>query len=194
MQNLSNKYKIYFSLILIAALFGIAYLSLIYNVGNLSVQSYNPAKLNGETFNSIYNTTAAYVEYVNESSYIVFYPNLHNVYINLSKAKNVSKKDPQMADSLLKSAYVESHKQLENINVYKIPALIVTVILTIITLLYLYYLTIPINKPSINKKSKVIVKHSTKKIKGVKTIRVKSKKVSRKQKTNKKAAKKGNRK
>ncbi len=193
MQNLSNKYKIYFSLILIAALFGIAYLSLIYNVGNLSVQSYNPAKLNGETFNSIYNTTAAYVEYVNESSYIVFYPNLHNVYINLSKAKNVSKKDPQMADSLLKSAYVESHKQLENINVYKIPALIVTVILTIITLLYLYYLTIPINKPSINKKPKVIVKHSTKKIERTRRTKVKSK-VSRKRKTNKKAAKKGSQK
>jgi predicted PurR-regulated permease PerM len=90
------------------------------------------------SINSTINATASYIQQVNQSAYLIFYPNLAQAYGYLQKAENISKTNTTGAYSLLSKARASAAQQESNLDSEKQDSLIVMVLLTIITTLLLY--------------------------------------------------------
>ena len=72
------------------------------------------------------NSTLAYVNMVNESSYLIYYPNLTQAYDDINQAKNASITNPPRALSLLSQAHQSAQQQLNTLNSEKQTAEITT--------------------------------------------------------------------
>ncbi len=94
------------------------------------------------------NITASYIEQVNKSSYLVFYPNLKQAYTYLDKAEGIKNEDPSLAFSTLNMAYSSAQGQLASIDRYEYISLYITIILTAITAIALYLIMKPVNPKS----------------------------------------------
>jgi hypothetical protein len=87
------------------------------------------------------NSTASYIEQVNQSSYLIFYPNLTSAYKYLEMARNESQLNQDYALSLLakarESAQTEQNLILryQNISLYSLAAL--TVFLAIVLYVFM---------------------------------------------------------
>jgi hypothetical protein len=65
------------------------------------------------------NSTRSYVDTVNESAYLIFYPNLTAAYNYVDSAANVSHTNPAYAQVLLGKARESAEAQLAGIDRYK---------------------------------------------------------------------------
>ncbi len=81
----------------------------------LSLFSYSRAAGIGTAINS----TLDYVNMVNQSAYLVFYPNLSASYGYISSAANVSHTNPAYGQELLAMAMSSAKRQLDDINAYR---------------------------------------------------------------------------
>lgn len=88
-------------------------------------------------FSHALNLTLGYLKLVNQSSYVVFYPNMKYSAILVQKAKNASLKNPSIAYSLLSEARANATEQLNAVNQYEDISFITMVMLAIITGLFL---------------------------------------------------------
>ncbi len=91
-----------------------------------------------QSINSSINSTTAYIQQVNESAYLIFYPNLSSAYNYLQKAENVSGTNATMAYVLLSEARASAAKQQDYLNGEKQVSAAVMAALTIITALLLF--------------------------------------------------------
>lgn len=71
------------------------------------------------------NSTAQYIKSVNESAYLVFYPNLAQAYNALGQAENVSRDNSTAAYALLATARSDAQSELQRISQYKQDSLYV---------------------------------------------------------------------
>ena len=81
----------------------------------LSLFSYSQATGIGAAINS----TLDYVNMVNQSAYLVFYPNLSASYSYIGSAANVSHANPAYGQELLAMAMSSAKRQLDNVDAYR---------------------------------------------------------------------------
>ena len=97
----------------------------------------------GYSMNTTINSTLAYVNKVNQSAYLLFYPNLAPAYNDINKAINVSKTNPAYAYTLLGDATSSADNQLNLINGYMDISFFVLVVIALLLTFLLYKLMKP---------------------------------------------------
>ncbi len=107
-----------------------------------------------QSFNASFNSTLGYLTMVNQSSYLVFYPNLNKAYNLTYTAKKIYKEDPQLAYMDLSEAKTLAAGQLAYINRYQNVSFIALAVITVITAYLLY--RIVYGSPNGRRKSKVM--------------------------------------
>ena len=110
--------------------------------------------LQNMSINASINYTENFINNVNSSSYLLFYPNLGNAYAYLSKAENVSKSNQSYAYTLLNKALDSATAQQESIYRYRFVSFVVLVAVAIAISVYLYSLMIPYKKKGSKKQNK----------------------------------------
>lgn len=96
-----------------------------------------------QQINQSINSTGNYIESVNQSGYLVFYPNLTQSYKYFYEAKNVSKTNPILAMQLLSQASQSATNQLNILNQKRQGSLYVMLVLTAIVAAILYVVMKP---------------------------------------------------
>lgn len=99
------------------------------------------------------NSTASFISQVNESGYLIFYPNLTAAYANLNLAKNESMVNPPYAYELLAKARSSAQSQENSINQYKTYSLYVLIFFAFVLVILLYVLMRPIKSSRGRRKS-----------------------------------------
>jgi len=89
-------------------------------------------------FSLALNNTIAYIERVNQSSYLVFYPNLQQAYAYASLANSTFKNGSAQAYALLSDARKSAAVQLEYINSYRTVSFYIMLVLTAASAVWLY--------------------------------------------------------
>jgi len=112
--------------------------------------SYTP-----EQARHIINETANYINLVNESGYLIFYPSLSEAYAYMNNATKFYNSSPDLAVSYALKAKQIALQEEEKLNSYKLISLISTLIFTIIMLVTLYFYMKPIRKIRPQKHRKV---------------------------------------
>ncbi|MGC8670112.1 MAG: hypothetical protein ACP5TL_03105 [Candidatus Micrarchaeia archaeon] len=105
--------------------------------------SYAGANVTG-SLNSSINSTKEFITLVNQSAYLIFYPNLTAAYSYLNKAENMSTKDPQNASSLLAKARSNAEEQLNTIYKYRTDSVVLLSIIGIILAFLIYFYMRPL--------------------------------------------------
>ncbi len=100
------------------------------------------------------NSTAAYIQTVNESGYLIFYPNLSQSYALLAKAQNESTSNPSQSLSLLTMARQSADQQLQIIDSYRNTAAVIVAIFVIVIGTLLYYTMIPYRRRNTRKRAR----------------------------------------
>ncbi|EET90007.1 MAG: hypothetical protein LVQ97_00065 [Candidatus Micrarchaeales archaeon] len=118
-----------------------------------STQAYSNATAL-QSFNASFNSTVGYLTMVNQSSYLVFYPNLNRAYNLTYTAKKIYKEDPQLAYADLSEAKTLAARQLAYINQYQDVSFITLAVITAITAYLLY--VIVYGSPKGRRKAKVM--------------------------------------
>ena len=88
--------------------------------------------------NSIINNATAYVNTVNQSGYLIFYPNLTKAYSYLNKSEQVYKSDPNAAVRDANLAMDSAKSQYERISAYRSTSFIVMAIATVVSFVLVY--------------------------------------------------------
>lgn len=83
---------------------------------------------------------------VNESGYLVFYPNLTSAYANLAKAQQLYNKSPQSSVYYSQQAISEANAQYQEISVYKYYSALAMGALTLFFIFLLLKLFVPVRK------------------------------------------------
>lgn len=91
------------------------------------------------------NLTLQYVNNINQSSYLIFYPNLTKAYADINLARNESQINAPYSYVLLAKARQEAQYQLSLINQYRSESLYVLIIFGILFVILLYVLMKPAN-------------------------------------------------
>ena len=112
--------------------------------------SYTP-----EQARQIINETANYINLINESGYLIFYPSLSEAYAYMNNATKFYNSSPDLAVSYALKAKQIALQEEEKLNSYKLISLISTLIFTIIMLVTLYFYMKPIRKIRPQKHRKV---------------------------------------
>ena len=112
--------------------------------------SYTP-----EQARQIINETANYINLVNESGYLIFYPSLSEAYAYMNNATKFYNSSPDLAVSYALKAKQIALQEEEKLDSYKLISLISMLIFTIIMLLLLYLYMKPIRKIRSQKHRKV---------------------------------------
>lgn len=113
---------------------------------------YGAAMAGAQSLNSSSNLTAAinstqqYISKVNQSAYILFYPNLAASYAYLNLAENVSSTNASYSYALLAKARASAQNQEAGISKYEQISLYVLVALAILLAIILYAFMIPYKK------------------------------------------------
>lgn len=76
------------------------------------------------------NYTLEYVDMVNSSAYLIFYPNLAKAYSYIDEANTIADSDPARAAFLLNTSIEYSRAQLQRLNGLRYYSLIVMIIIT----------------------------------------------------------------
>lgn len=97
---------------------------------NATIQSLN--------ISAAINYTNNTINAINESNYLIFYPNLAQSYFYLSWAENVSKNDTPMAYTLLDNALYTAKQQQQSIYKYAFISFVVLLVLAIVVALLIY--------------------------------------------------------
>lgn len=84
-------------------------------------------------FSHALNSTLRYLKLINQSSYVVFYPNMKYSAIFIQKAKNASVENPSMAYSFLSKARINATEQLAAVNKYKNISFVIMAVLALLT-------------------------------------------------------------
>jgi hypothetical protein len=127
------------------------------NINNSNTNNKNIINLSNQSshiFNNNLKETLAIIDKVNNSAYIIFYPNLSNSYKYLQEAKNESSKNLSYALILLNKSRENALLQESILNKMKVITFIIVLILTVITSIVLYFIIIPGKILAINKISK----------------------------------------
>jgi len=136
-------------LIALSVLFIFFISSILLNYQNISINTTNNTanntnSLSNTTSNNIFNSslknTLSIINEVNNSAYIIFYPNLTSSYKYIKEAENISSKNLSLALSLLNKSKDNALIQEELLNKNKVFAFIITLIITIITIVILYFI------------------------------------------------------
>lgn len=90
------------------------------------------------TFIKNFNNTETYIQNVNMSAYLIFYPNLKQAYTYLNLSKITYSTNPQKAYKFLNMSFNSASTELHKINSYKEYSLIVMIILSILSGIVLY--------------------------------------------------------
>ncbi len=112
---------------LLASAFGFVLLQ------TLAQQSYTPQQAN-----AIISGVISYVNAVNESGYIIFYPHLDGAYSYLSNATKLYNVSPDTAVAYALKAKELASVQLAKINSYKLISFFVVLAFTLVMLFLLY--------------------------------------------------------
>ncbi|MDE1825837.1 MAG: hypothetical protein KGH61_04750 [Candidatus Micrarchaeota archaeon] len=110
-----------------------------------------PASVAGTNYTSAYassviNQTQAYLDTVNQSAYLIFYPDLSKAYSYLGQAREIYQSSPSGA---IENAYLArsyATEQYQSISAYRSASLPVVIILALLSLAWLYYVMKPIKK------------------------------------------------
>jgi hypothetical protein len=118
-------------------LLGMALLAMLLFFNKVSAQQ---PVINSTNITMLINSTQSFINQVNKSGYLVFYPNLAQSYKYLDMAKNVYQSNQTDAYYLLAEARSSAQMQLQSINKYRQISLYAMVILAIVSsvLLYIY--------------------------------------------------------
>ena len=101
----------------------------------------NLGSVNSSYALNIINNTYLYIETINESGYLIFYPNLSQSYSLLNKAKEIVNQSPSVAIDLANEAKASADNAYQKIQSYKYASFLVVLILLFI-FSYLLYKTI----------------------------------------------------
>jgi hypothetical protein len=93
---------------------------------------------NGTNITQAINSTASYVNTINQSSYLVFYPNLTAAYRYLNLSENASRTNPTYAYSLLAEARSSARHQQLAIQQYANLSLYLLIAIAIVLAVVLY--------------------------------------------------------
>ncbi|MGI0100237.1 MAG: hypothetical protein ACREBH_00725 [Candidatus Micrarchaeaceae archaeon] len=100
------------------------------------------------------NSTKQFISTVNQSSYLVFYPNLTESYMYLHMAVNESKSNPGYAYILLGEAKASAQHQKQKLASYKTVSLYVLAAFTLVFAASIYVLMRPYRPKTGRKSSK----------------------------------------
>ena len=95
-------------------------------------------KANNPNVTLAINDTAQYIQQVNQSAYLIFYPNLTQAYSYLNQAKNASQKSPSYAQLLLTKASESAQQQQNILNSEKSDATIAVAVLFFVSTVSLF--------------------------------------------------------
>ena len=132
----------------IMAAFFILPLILFFNANSITHIQNN--SISNTSLSSQINSTLSYINQVNQSSYLIFYPNLSSAYNEINMARNSS--NSITINHLLESAKSSAEQQNNMLNNYRYISFIVMLILVIFSSILLYKLTLPFNSKKINRK------------------------------------------
>lgn len=93
--------------------------------------------------NGILNQTSNYLGEVNESGYIIFYPNMTSPYSYLSDAYNALNASPDQAVAYANMSMGAAQEQYNRISAYKSESLVVMALLTLISAAVFYAFVMP---------------------------------------------------
>ncbi|MGI0141791.1 MAG: hypothetical protein ACREBF_04050 [Candidatus Micrarchaeales archaeon] len=96
--------------------------------------------------NQTINQTMSYVNLVNQSGYLIFYPNLSGAYAYLAKAQNIYTTSPSSAILYANQAKAIAKEQYAQIGTYRTTSLAVMAILTVAFFIWLYGIMSPMKK------------------------------------------------
>ena len=103
----------------------------------------------------IINETANYINLVNESSYLIFYPSLSEAYAYMNNATKFCNTSPDLAVSYALKARQIALQEEDKLNSYRLISLIFMLIFTIIMFFLLYFYMKPVRKTKLQKHRKV---------------------------------------
>jgi len=127
------------------ALYTVIFFFVLALAGTMLMQSADAVTANTSISASI-NSTESYINMVNKSEYIIFYPNMTSAYRYLSMAKNASKTNPQYAMVLLNEARLSAEAQLVSVYKYRTLSVAVLAITGIILAIIIYWYMRPVAK------------------------------------------------
>lgn len=99
--------------------------------------------INGTSYTSAYanqtiNQTISYITAVNQSAYLIFYPNLTAAYSYINKAQKLSVSSPDGAVSYANLAYSSAQSQYEQLGAYRTESLIAMLFVAAVFLIWTY--------------------------------------------------------
>ena len=109
------------------------------------------ASINATAYNStealaIINQSLAYVNEINQSSYLIFFPNLKSAYAYLGKAKEIYNKTPDIAVVYAYKADEIARYEYAEISKYRLVSFAVMVAMTAVIAAWLYHIMKPLGK------------------------------------------------
>jgi len=130
--------------------FVIPILLLIYSVSMASAQGSTITATNytSSYANQTINQTLSYVNQVNQSAFLIFYPDLAQAYAYLDQAQQVASASPSSAVAYSNQAFSIAKQQYSRIGVYRSASLVIMLLLTTIFIVWLYLLMKPVGKVS----------------------------------------------
>lgn len=123
---------------------GILPISLLFLFSIAYAQTIIPANYTVSQANATIANATQYISTVNESAYLIFYPNLTKAYNYLNMSQQVYTKNPTLAVLYANQATNSAATEYSRISAYKKDALIVIALLTTITAIALYWFGRPI--------------------------------------------------
>jgi hypothetical protein len=103
-----------------------------------------PSSVSSSNLTMAINSTATFINNINQSGYLIFYPNLTTAYKDLNLARNESQINPPYAYELLASARSSAQSQENSINQYKSDSLYVLIFFAVVLVIFLYVLMVPL--------------------------------------------------
>lgn len=118
---------------------------------SLSAQSISPRNYTVAEANLTISNATAYVNMINESSYLVFTPNLKQAYSYLGEADFLLNRSPGSAVLYADSAVASAHNAYGNMEAYREISAVGALVFTIILGLILYRFMMPIKGTKIRR-------------------------------------------
>ncbi|MGC8662421.1 MAG: hypothetical protein ACP5RT_01390 [Candidatus Micrarchaeia archaeon] len=103
------------------------------------MQNYTPAQANATI-----NSTISYLNKVNESGYLIFYPDLSQAYVYVNNASKLYLTSPNTAVAYALKARKIATIELEKLSSYKLISFVLSLIFTIAMFLLLYIYMKPV--------------------------------------------------
>ena len=98
------------------------------------------------TASSVYNAALSYISYVNQSSYLLFYPNLTTAYLDLNKSSGLLTSDPSNAIVYANAARQSAAQQYSRMAYYKCYSGIAVLAFTLVVAAMIYFYMQPVKR------------------------------------------------